>query len=372
MTSRLKVVTLPGDVHAAAVEWALADRGVETEWMCLTDFPARTQYSFGIDCSIDDSPTNAILPDQNCEYAWIRRIGRSPAVPEGLDPRDHALCKRESERFFWGLVQAMAPDAWWVNPLESFLANRNNKLKQLLIARRSGLSIPKTLASNNPTHIRDFVSTCGNQGVISKPFFPHLWNGSDGSAHEYMSSMVHTTDLQRSEALQASPLIYQGFVQKAYELRVVFFGQACIAAKLISEHDPDLAVDWRHPSKHPKVEPYIIPDSIRERCLKVMTALGLIHGSFDFIVTPDGDFVFLEVNESGQCLWLEEECPDLPILSCLTGLFLEKSPRFHESISHKYPYRYSNYLESESNQILMQRTRERHLPGSTEGIMFEE
>jgi D-alanine-D-alanine ligase-like ATP-grasp enzyme len=41
-----------------------------------------------------------------------------------------------------------------------------------------------------------------------------------------------------------------------------------------------------------------------------MKAFDLIYGAFDFIVTPEGRYVFLEVNPSGQYMWVE----------CATGL----------------------------------------------------
>jgi len=371
MAGRMRVVTLPGDVHAGAVEWALADRGIMTEWMSLTDFPAARRYSFVAGESAPATDIHDTFPDASCDYVWIRRVGRSPAVPHGLDPRDHALCQRESERFFWGVLQAMAPHAWWVNPLDSYLSSRNNKLKQLQVARACGFKVPETLASNDPDHIRTFFKAHAGR-VISKPFFPHLWNGRDGSSHEYMSSMITSEDLRNADMLQASPLIYQRFVPKQFELRVAVFGRACITAKLLSADDPDLLVDWRHPSKHPVIEPYALPDSLRDCCFRMMDALGLVHGSFDIIVQPGGEFVFLEVNESGQCLWLEEDCDELPVLSALVGLFLERNPSYTERDFRKYPYRFSDFLGGAGHVEFRRKAADDHLPGTLQGVMFQE
>jgi hypothetical protein len=38
---------------------------------------------------------------------------------------------------------------------------------------------------------------------------------------------------------------------------------------------------------------------------KFMETFGLIYGAFDLIVTPEGRYVFLEINPSGQFMWLE-------------------------------------------------------------------
>jgi glutathione synthase/RimK-type ligase-like ATP-grasp enzyme len=41
-------------------------------------------------------------------------------------------------------------------------------------------------------------------------------------------------------------------------------------------------------------------------CLRLVQGLGLEFGAIDLIRTPDGRYVFLEVNGNGQFLWAEE------------------------------------------------------------------
>lgn len=369
MPGHLRVVTHPGDIHAGAVAWALADRGIATRWMCLSDFPARATHSFELGEAAD--ATAGSLPDADCDFVWIRRIGRSPGVPDGLDARDAEACRRESERFFWGLLHVLAPQAWWVNPLTSFMTSRHNKLHQLRLAQACGMTVPQTLASNDPARIGAFVRAHGGR-VIAKPFFPHLWNTRDGRSYEYLSSLVTEQDLADPRVLQASPLIYQHFVDKAFEVRVAIFGQAVIAARLDTRGDPDLAVDWRHAAKHPTVTPFQLPDHVREGCLRVMAMLGLVHGSFDFIVRPDGGFVFLEVNESGQCLWMEEDCPDLPVLSALVGLFLARRPDFSDADLAQFPYRFAAFRGNPDYEAFLQGAAQDHLPVSMEGVVLQE
>ncbi len=38
-----------------------------------------------------------------------------------------------------------------------------------------------------------------------------------------------------------------------------------------------------------------------------MHLLGLTFGGIDLDLTPEGDYVFLEVNPSGQWLWLDDK-----------------------------------------------------------------
>ncbi|OAN52676.1 hypothetical protein A7Q26_07685 [Sphingobium sp. TCM1] len=58
-----------------------------------------------------------------------------------------------------------------------------------------------------------------------------------------------------------------------------------------------------------------IPDSVYAFCKKFMDKLDLKFGAFDFIVNHDHEWVFLEVNESGQFLFMEMADQSLNILS---------------------------------------------------------
>jgi len=50
----------------------------------------------------------------------------------------------------------------------------------------------------------------------------------------------------------------------------------------------------------------------------LMTGLGLVFGALDFIVTPEGEQVFLEVNPSGEWGMLEKFA-DLPIAAAIAA-----------------------------------------------------
>ena len=48
-------------------------------------------------------------------------------------------------------------------------------------------------------------------------------------------------------------------------------------------------------------------DAVADRLKELMRLLGLTFGGIDLVLTPDGDYVFLEVNPSGQWLWLDDK-----------------------------------------------------------------
>src|SRR5262249_28368643 len=66
-------------------------------------------------------------------------------------------------------------------------------------------------------------------------------------------------------------------------------------------------VDYR------RVDPYTLqhttielPENIARGCLSMLQFFGLRFGAFDFLVDDHGDYYFLELNPTGQWLWIEE------------------------------------------------------------------
>jgi D-alanine-D-alanine ligase-like ATP-grasp enzyme len=57
-----------------------------------------------------------------------------------------------------------------------------------------------------------------------------------------------------------------------------------------------------------------------------MDALGLNYGALDFIVTPEGRHVFLEVNPAGEFMWLMRY-PGLPIAEALADVLAGRVAR---------------------------------------------
>ncbi len=50
-----------------------------------------------------------------------------------------------------------------------------------------------------------------------------------------------------------------------------------------------------------------------------MESFGINFASLDMIITPEGEFVFLELNPNGQWLWLEMEL-GFPLVASLADL----------------------------------------------------
>ncbi len=116
------------------------------------------------------------------------------------------------------------------------------------------------------------------------------------------------------------PTIFQEPVPKAYEIRITSMGAVNFAYKIKSQEHIEGTVDWRNiPLEELEIEPCVLPDRISRFCTDYLMVMKLRFGCFDFIVTPEGEYVFLELNQQGQFVWKEYRCPEVPLL----GYFIQ-------------------------------------------------
>jgi hypothetical protein len=312
------------DTHAKAVRRALVSKGHEAVLLHGGDYPTRLQTSIEIEeeggLSWKLSGSALQVADKHFDVVWYRRP-TAPVFPESMPPGEKEVAFREWEglsRGFWDLV---APQAFWVNPLES-RTRALSKPTQLAIAAQVGLRIPPTLFSNSPVEIRKFIARFPGEAIY-KGFRPAVWETEDG-LERLLTTRVELDDLPDDPALLLCPGVFQRRIEKKYEIRATFMGDYCIAARLLSQENKDTEVDWRTASYKVPVVPEELPDEVAGRCRLLMRDLGIVFGCFDFIVTPGGDYVFLEVNEMGQFLWLEEAVPEMLLLESFCSFLVHR------------------------------------------------
>lgn len=321
--ARILIATYPKDVHALEVALALEDRGHEPVLWYGSDFP--TVQSASIDIRGEEMGWEISGPDVAKEQppfdvVWLRRV-TPPVLPRDLHPGDRPVAERECGDFVGGLYHLAAPQAFWVNPLAS-RPRADLKAVQLLAAARAGLAVPPTLMSNDPEKIRRFLEEFRGRAIY-KPFYPAQWEAGDQVA-VLLTSEVTADELPDDETLRLTPGIFQARIDKAHELRVTVLGHHAVAARLRSQEAEATRLDWRAAGSQLRVEPDCLPREVEAACLRLMRNLGIVFGCFDFIVTPAGEHVFLEVNPSGQFLWVEEANPDLLLLAPFVDFLLSR------------------------------------------------
>jgi hypothetical protein len=163
------------------------------------------------------------------------------------------------------------------------------------------------------------------------------------------SSRLTEDQLVEDDLLRSAPGIYQQLIPKAFELRITIMGRCILAAKISSQDTEHGRLDWRRAPDEIKTGPFDLPPAIADLCLRLMARLGIVFGCFDFIVTPEGDYVFLEVNEAGQFLFLEQETR-LPLLDRFSEFLLRGRADF---VGHqgREEIRYADVLANAKAEI---------------------
>ncbi|WP_131782378.1 hypothetical protein [Legionella gresilensis] len=344
------ILTEPDDTHAVLVKLALESIGHYVRLLFTADHPTKQKNSVLIDKDFylwKSSDKSKSYTSQEYDVVWWRRV-RKPFLPEqAVHPDDFSFIKRENIVFYESLTQNIAPNAWWINPKEAAI-RANWKLLQLRLADQCGFIIPKTLCSNDPQEVRNFLAEYEKDGVIYKPLYSSFWFEEKHVKVSY-TAKLNSANLPSNQVLQLTPGIFQKHIKKKYELRITCFGDYIVAAKLDSQRHNEGSVDWRaiYPDKM-GIEPYRLPISIEQRLRKFMRKLGIIFGAFDFIVTPNDEYIFLEVNEQGQFLWIEEYNPNFKMLDIFVNFLIERTVNFQwneKSVTHSID-KYRNRMQS--------------------------
>lgn len=361
----LLILSQPNDLHAAAVTEALTRRGAEAILWHTSDFPSRateTVAFVGSRRSVRLRGPELDVSDLPLDTVWNRR---PTLVLEGLPlhPADLEFAQLGCDTFRRALFDTLAPRAFWVNPQHAI--TRTSKLRQHQAALDVGLEVPDTLYTNDPAEIRAFLREHPGQ-VIYKPLNVTAWRDDERYYMPFTSPLTEERLVVVDELLRAVPGIYQVRVPKAYELRVTMMGRRAFTARLNSQQTRDGKLDWRRAQEELRMEPFELPPEIAARCFALMRGLDIVFGCFDFIVRPDGRYVFLEVNQAGQFLFAEDAA-GLPLLDAFTEFLLQGSVDFDwspERVRLRYP---------EVKDAALQRLRtsfERHVT-EPEGTWYE-
>jgi glutathione synthase/RimK-type ligase-like ATP-grasp enzyme len=180
------------------------------------------------------------------------------------------------------------------------------KINQLCLAQALGLHTPRTLVTNDPSQAKDFFAACG-QHMVYKLLYPLQWEDSDGIALGVYTTLITAEALgAQLESVRAAPCQFQELVPKSYELRINVIGEHVWATAIYSQEADHTRIDYRYDTEGCQHSPAVIPRALEETCLTLARRMGLRMCSIDMIVTPEGDYVFLEVNPNGQWAWIED------------------------------------------------------------------
>ena len=316
------LLTHSGDFYTIdLVSQALARKGVRAIRFNTDLFPSQVKVS----TRAGDKRAAQLLTETGEQVSadevravWARKLW-SPRMADDLDERYRSMCASESSAALEGFLDALH-DARWVNNLDR-QRDAENKQRQLRVAARAGLRVPRTLVTNDANAARQFFAETESQ-TVAKLLRPVAISMDAAEAFVY-TNRVREEDLAGAEALRHSPMVFQELIPKAFELRVAYVAGKAFAGALNATGSSSGQTDWRRAAPDEchwrKAE---LPAEVTRSLQILMSELGLVFGAVDLICTPSGEYVFLEVNPSGEWGMLERDL-GLPISEAIAEALLE-------------------------------------------------
>lgn len=282
-------------------------------------FPMHWQATFSVGehpANIEWTIDNQHFTQESIVGVWLRKDARPHIVlPETATDEStwEQQCSREAtaaKSVFYSQLRHVP----WIDKLSS-IRNAENKGLQLDEAQRSGLMIPDTIITNSPEQAKGFYHKhTGN--IVTKMLTPLLHSMGRPDQFVY-TSKVEKEHLDSLDGLRFSPMVFQEHIEKAYELRIAYVGGRCFTGKIDATKDATAHVDWRKATGSTvQWEPYELPAAVTLTLCQLMQRLNLLFGAIDMIVTPKGEYVFLEVNPCGEWGMLESAL-ELPISNAI-------------------------------------------------------
>ncbi|MDB9374084.1 MvdC family ATP-grasp ribosomal peptide maturase [Nodularia sphaerocarpa] len=316
------LITHSGDFFTIdRVAEALSKKGAEPFRLDTDKFPLEVQLTAHFD-NYKSYHTleygNHSISTEQVRAVWMRRIWE-PQLSAELATKFREACIRESLATLDGFWDSLK-DARWVDDLERINA-ASNKLRQLRVASEVGFVIPQTLVTNKAESAREFFHQV-NGKMVSKLLTAISRSMEANSSFFMYTSTVKEEDLQDAESLRYCPMVFQEQIPKQQELRVVYVNGKVFVGALDAGVYAAAKVDWRKPGVEVGAwQHHQLPDDVMRRLQAFMGRFGLLFGALDFIVTPSGEYVFLEVNPVGEWGMLEKDL-DLPISSAIADTLL--------------------------------------------------
>lgn len=299
------VVTQKFDPHTDRLLPILQRRGVPFFRLNTDDFLDEHVVSTALDRGVvrirDAWGRTVTFPDE-IAAVWYRKPVAATAPRAVTDAETARVIAAETGEFLASL---------WSLPVERLVNDpaRNeraaHKLPQLVLAARLGLTVPRTLVTNDPAEARAFVEGLGGPATCKSM---KAYGYREGGEERFIfARRVEPADFAATaDAVALCPTLLQAYIEKDHELRVTIIGERTFCCRIDSQVDGAARTDWR------RADPFDLPhrivplDATVERALRAMMAAhGLAYGAFDLIVTPKGEIVFLEMNPNGQWLWIE-------------------------------------------------------------------
>jgi ATP-GRASP peptide maturase of grasp-with-spasm system len=182
-----------------------------------------------------------------------------------------------------------------------------NKMIVIDIAAGLGLATPNSYIVSKKRHIENLMSNTP-KGIVTKPIVGLMLQGT---SERYFCYTEELTPVQLKDLPdELFPSLLQEKIEKIFEVRSFYMNGKFYSMAIFSQVDKQTQVDFRkYNTETPnRTVSFLIPPAVEKKLALLMQELNLETGSIDLIVTPEKEYVFLEVNPVGQFGMVSNPC----------------------------------------------------------------
>lgn len=250
------------------------------------------------------SQEQKLINSSEIETIWVRRPFVEVSLEEeNINDPGFKIWRGEWNKTLLGIYNSLK-HANWLNPLaRSYQVE--NKYLQMEYAQKVGFNTPSIIISNEKTKLIEFSEKHGD--VVLKLMNQEFYRDYDGKFKGLYVNKITKDVLDSFENYDENPIVLQEYINKAYEVRYTIIGKDHHVCKIESQKSNLANIDWRRydipNTPHYPMNP---PKEIEDKVNNFMELCGIYFGALDFIVSPNGEWYFLEINTMGQWRWIED------------------------------------------------------------------
>lgn len=235
-------------------------------------------------------------------YSIYFRRPQIPFPPEILSTGEKSFYMREYNYLLDGLFHYLENKKWLNNIFD--IRRAENKIYQILEAKKINLNIPPSIITNNPPEALKFIKK--NKMCIFKSIRYGFIEEENKNSKILYTTEVDDSFINNIDRIKKMPFYLQKKIKKKSDIRVTIVNNQIFAAEILSQNKDISKTDWRKSSEilpHQKIE---LPTDIKTKCLKLCSVFNLKFAAIDLILDSDNKFWFLEINPNGQWAWIEK------------------------------------------------------------------
>ena len=285
------------DPHARVVAKRLEALDADAIIVDSAQFPSPRCLSVH---TANDEPSRFLLSrdgvcidEKRLTGVWWRRPQRFLPSPQVQEIRIRRFITIEARAAFEGWLHCLGERV--INPVAADNA-AGHKLLQLQRAVRAGLRTPRSLATNSPDEVQEFIDETG-PGTVYKPFTAANWQ-------LIATRRVSADALAHVDSVSYAPVIFQEEIRKVADIRANVLDGQVFTVRIESAGGPQEPIDWRVDLTRRHL-PHELPADVESSLVTLMGDLGLRFAACDLALTEEGEYVFFEANTGGQWLFAE-------------------------------------------------------------------